>query len=386
MEENHAIIGHHEGKEARCVRVQHQLRQVDLAALRRNVGRIRQALPVGTGLMAVVKADAYGHGMEQVAKAALQAGAEQLAVALVEEGVRLRTAGVVAPILVLGASTGQEVAAGVAAGLTLTVCDTPMVRAVEEAAAQAGVCAQVHLKVDTGMGRIGARTEEEIRAVVEALDSCAHVRLSGAFTHFADADGADMAFTRQQLARFQALTACLPEGIVRHCANSAAIHRLPEAAMDMVRLGISMYGYPPVETDIPLEMVMDWRTQVTFVKDMRPGDTVSYGCTFVADRPMRVATVACGYGDGYHRAASGKAQVIIHGRRARVLGRICMDQMMVDVTDIPQAAPGDVVTLMGRDGDACITAEEIAAWAGTISYEVLLAATGRVCRVWLHQE
>ena len=155
--------------------------------------------------------------------------------------------------------------------------------------------------------------------------------------------------------------------------------------MDMVRAGISMYGYPPVETDMPLEMVMDWRTRVTYVKDIQPGDTVSYGCTFRADKPMRVATIACGYGDGYHRAASGKAQVLIHGQRARVLGRICMDQMMADVTDIPGVVPGDTVTLMGRDGDACITAEDIARWAGTISYEVLLAATGRVPREWLHE-
>ena len=222
-------------------------------------------------------------------------------------------------------------------------------------------------------------------AVLAALDECTEVRLTGAFTHFADADGDDMAFTQAQLERFRRLTAPLPAGVLRHCANSAAIHSLPEAAMDMVRAGISMYGYPPVKTDMPLQPVMDWRAEVTYVKDIAPGDTVSYGRAYAADRPRRIATISCGYGDGYHRAASGRAQVLIRGHRAPVVGRICMDQMMADVTDVPDAAPGDLVTLMGRDGDERITAEDIAAWAGTISYEILLAATGRVPRVWLHE-
>ena len=154
--------------------------------------------------------------------------------------------------------------------------------------------------------------------------------------------------------------------------------------MDMVRAGISMYGYPPVETDLPLRPCMSWTARVTHVKAIDPGDTVSYGRTYTADGPRRVATVACGYGDGYHRAASGKAEVIIRGRRAPVIGRICMDQMMVDVTGIEGVAPGDEAVLMGHCGGECVTAEDIAAWAGTISYEVLLSATGRVPRVWLH--
>lgn len=365
--------------------VRHQLRQVDLAALRRNVQRIKQSLPEKTQLLAVVKADAYGHGMAQVARAAIQAGASYLAVALAEEGAALREAGIDVPILVLGAALEDEMLLGVASGLTMTVCNPPMVQAMERAALETGQQAKAHLKIDTGMGRIGARTENEVCAVMDALAACPHVTLTGAFTHFADADGGDMAFTCQQLDKFRQLTALLPQDVLRHCANSAAIHRMPEAAMDMVRAGISMYGYPPVPTDVPLEMVMTWRTRVTYVKDIQPGDSVSYGCTFTADRPMRVATLACGYGDGYHRAASGKAEVIIHGQRAKVLGCICMDQMMADITDIPDVTPGDLVTLMGRDGDACITAEELAGWAGTISYEVLLAATGRVSREWIHE-
>ena len=362
-----------------------QRRTIDLAVLRENVRLLRAPLPEGTRLMAVVKADGYGHGMVHVARSAVAAGAEALAVALIDEGVTLRQAGLAVPILVLGASLPEELPEGIRHELILTVCTPEAVRQAQEAAASLDGEALVHLKLDTGMNRIGAKDEAEVRAVLDELAACPRVRLTGAFTHFADADGEDMAFTRVQLERFKELTALLPEGIVRHCANSAAIHRLSEAAFDMVRAGISMYGYPPVETDMPLQPFMRWTARVSHVKDIGPGDTVSYGRTYAADRPRRVATISCGYGDGYHRAASGKAEVIIHGRRVPVIGRICMDQMMADVTDVPETKPGDEVVLMGRDGSACVTAEDIAAWAGTISYEVLLAATGRVPRVWLHE-
>lgn len=370
-------------EEAIMLQTEH-IRTVDLAKLRRNVALLRKQTPASARLMAVVKADAYGHGMEQVARAALQSGADALAVALVAEGCTLRQAGVDAPILVLGAASRQEMTDAVRCGLTLAVCGEEMIRDAEEAAREAQGTCLVHLKVETGMNRIGAATQEDIAAVLQALEACPHVRLTGAFTHFADADGDDLAYTRMQYERFMALTAFLPEGIIRHCANSAAIHRLPEYSLDMVRAGISMYGYPPVASDLQLEPVMDWHTYVTFVKTIARGETVGYGRTYTADKPMRVATIACGYGDGYHRAVSGKGEVLIASRRAKLIGRICMDQMMADVTDIPDVAPGTKVTLMGRDGDETITAEDLAAWAGTISYEVLLAATGRVKRVWIH--
>ena len=359
-------------------------RCIDLAQLRENVRLIRGAVPEGTRLLAVVKADAYGHGAVQVARAALEAGASWLAVALPQEGAALRESGIQAPILVLGAALPEDGPLAARYDLTLTVCDPASVRALSAAVGEGRV--KVHLKLDTGMCRIGARNEAEVRAVLSALDACSSLTLTGAFTHFADADGEDMAFTRQQLERFRALCALLPEGILRHCANSAAIHRLmPEAAFDMVRMGISMYGYPPVPTDLPLKPFMSWRTRVTHVKEIQPGDTVSYGRTFTADRPMRIATIACGYGDGYHRAASGRAEVIVRGKRLKVVGRICMDQMMADASALAEVRPGDVVTLLGRDGNAEITAEDMASWSGTISYEMLLAATGRVKRVWLHE-
>ena len=371
-------------KKVSCVITQYPVRTIDLAALRDNVALIRASLPEKTLLMAVVKADAYGHGIVQVAKNALKAGADWLAVARTDEGVVLRDAGVEAPILVLGAASGQEIGDGVRHDLTLAVTDPRMVHAVSRWAEKTGREGRIQIKVDSGMGRIGVRTEEEVLAMLSAVNACTNVKLTGVFTHFADADGEDEAYTRLQLQRFQTLAALLPEGILRHCANSAAIHRFPEAAMGMVRAGISMYGYPPVKTDMPLRPALDWRTAVTYVKTIQPGEKVSYGCTFTADKPMTLATVACGYGDGYHRCASGKAQVIIQGVRCPVVGRICMDQMMVDVSALDDVAPGDEVVLIGRDGDAVITAEDLGAWSGTISYEVLLAATERVHRRWIN--
>ena len=363
---------------------QYPVKTIDLTALRENVRLIRQSIPPQTKLLAVVKADAYGHGIVPVARNAILAGVDWLAVARTDEGIVLRNAGVAAPILVLGASSDQEIGDSVRHGLTLTVSGPRSVYAVAQWTKRLALPAMVHLKVDTGMGRIGVRTEEEVHAVLSALAECPQVQLTGAFTHFADADGDTEDYTRMQLARFLTLTALLPEGIIRHCANSAAIHRYPEAALNMVRAGISMYGYPPVPTDMPLQPVMAWHTAVTHVKTIQPGEKVSYGCTFTAEVPMTLATVACGYGDGYHRFASGKAEVLIHGQRCKVVGRICMDQMMVDVTAMNDVHPGDSVVLLGREGEAAITAEDLGAWSGTISYEVLLAATERVHRRWIH--
>ena len=358
------------------------VRIIDLAVLRENMRALRSAVPQTVKLLAVVKADAYGHGAVPVAREALKNGADMLAVALVEEGAELRQAGITAPILCLGATSPDEAVGGVREGITLTVCSPDMVRQVEAACVAEKRDAHVHLKIDSGMCRIGCRDEQEVAAVLSALADAPHVHLTGTFTHFADADGASDDFTREQLARFTALTAKLPANILRHAANSASIHRYPEAYFDMVRAGISMYGYPPVESRLKLRPFLTWKTEVTYVKDIAAGDTVSYGRTFTAEKPMRVATVAVGYGDGYHRAVSGKGCVLIGGRRAPILGRVCMDQLMADVTEIPDVHAGSEVVLLGRQGSESIDAEELAAWAGTISYEVLLAVTSRVPRIW----
>ena len=364
----------------RCVRV------VDLDAIRDNVRAIRRDVPVSARLMAVVKADAYGHGARQVARAALSAGATQLAVAPPEEGAELRESGVEAPILVLGLTDGSGMLLAAKEGLTLTVCAPEQIREAQRAAESVGGGLSVHLKFDTGMGRIGARTAEEVQSCLETLETCRRVRLTGAFSHFADADAPELTFAWLQFQRFRELAGYMPDGVIRHCANSAAIHRMmPETAMGMVRMGISLYGCPPVETDCPLRPCMRWTAAVTCVKEIGDGESVSYGRTWRAEGNRRIATIACGYGDGYHRAAGGRAEVLLHGRRAKIVGRICMDQMMADVTDIPDVRAGDRAVLLGEDGSGRITADELAGWAGTISYEILLAAANRVERRFLHE-
>lgn len=359
-------------------------RQVDLSTIRENMTAIRRAAPPGVEVMAVVKADAYGHGLLPVAKAVLAAGAGWLAVAIPEEGEALRRAGVTAPILVLGPLAPGEAEAVAALGLTATICSPEMVHALGNACRALKKEAQVHLKVDTGMSRIGIRTPAEKQAILTALEQEPQVRLTGAFTHFADADGDSDAFTRLQFQRFLTLTEDLQ--VMRHCANSAALARFPEMSLQMVRAGIALYGCPPLPTAIPLRPAMRWITAIAFLKEIAPGDTVSYGRTFTAQTPLRVATLPVGYGDGYHRAVSGRGgYVLIAGRAAPILGRICMDQMMVDVTGIPEARIGSEAVLLGRQGEAEITADQLAGWAGTISYEVLLAPTSRVPRLYLHE-
>jgi alanine racemase len=244
----------------------------------------------------------------------------------------------------------------------------------------------VQLKVDTGMGRIGVRNEVEAQAVLKALQAAPQVKLTGAYTHFADADGSEEKFAMQQLAAFERITGMLPKGILRHSANSAATLRYPNTHFDMVRPGIALYGCPPVKTDVPLRPAQRWVTEVIHVKEISPGDTVSYGRTFTAEKPMRVATLPVGYGDGYHRMLSNRGKVLIGGEFAKILGRVCMDQTMVDVTDIPAAVPGAQAVLLGKQGGNEITADQMGDWAGTISYEVLLAPTVRVIRRYEHDE
>ena len=353
--------------------------------LRENMRRIRSIVPESARVLAVVKADGYGHGAAETARAALEGGAEFLAVASVAEGTTLRECGITAPILVLGAVTAADVLEGTENGLIQTVCSPEMVRMCEDAAETAGKETEVHIKIDTGMGRIGVRDTDALKALKASIDHSAHVRLTGAFTHFSDADsGVDgMAYTEAQYRKFRELTDLLPEGILRHCANSAAIHRRPDFAMDMVRAGISLYGYPPVAENNPgLQICMRWTAKISYIKDLPAGEYVSYGRTFRTEKPMRIATVTCGYADVYHRSAGPQAEVLIRGKRAKVIGRICMDQMMADVTDIPDAETDDEVVLIGEDGKERITAEDIARWSGTISYEILLSVGSRVERVF----
>lgn len=359
-------------------------RIIDLSAIEHNMRVIRASVPDRVRVLAVVKADGYGHGAAETALAAIRGGADMLAVAAVSEGEELRRAGIDSPILVLGAVSSADVQKGVENDLIQTVCNAEMVMLCEKAAQTIQKQTEVHLKVDTGMGRIGIRNEAERDSVLSAINSCGHVRLSGVFTHFSDADGDEegIQYTREQYGKFMSLISELPEGITRHCCNSASIHRFPEMALDMVRAGISLYGYPPVPTSLDLRPCMAWLAQISYVKEIPAGLYISYGRTFRSEKPLRVATVTCGYADGYHRAAGRQGYVLIRGQRAKIIGRICMDQMMADVTEIKGVAAGDEAVLIGRSGNEAVSAEDLAKWAGTISYEVLCSAGSRVERIF----
>ena len=349
---------------------------------------MRAQLGEGVRFLAVVKANAYGHGAVPVARAALEAGADMLAVAIPEEGVELRQAGVDAPILVLGGIDEAAAQAVAQSALTQAVFDESRILALAAAGRACGRAAQVHLKLDTGMSRIGVRTAQEAQALVRLIDSLEGIELTGCFTHMATADEADSAGTLAQIARFRemcdAIAAVHPGKITRHAANTASIFCYPQAHADMVRGGIALYGYPPVPQAKGLMPAMRWVTRGVYVKTIAPGDRVSYGGLFTAERETRVMTVPVGYADGYRRAITGKGCVLVRGRRAPVLGRVCMDQIMVDVTDIPGAQAGDEVVLLGRQGDEMIDADEMAAWIGTISYEVICSPSPRVPRTYVN--
>jgi len=360
---------------------------IDLDALRNNYRLVKEHVPSTVNVMCVIKADGYGHGMLEAAKALSEAGARHFAVAIAEEGVQLRENGIEGEILVLGAATPRAAAEAIRHSLSQTVFTPEMVRLLEKEAIRLQKDALVHIKLDTGMNRIGLRTREEAQAVAQALAECTHVKPVGIYTHLAaadepDADGSLNAYSRMQLSRFRELRACFPPSIPAHAANSALTLLEPGNDFDMVRAGIVLYGYPPVPTSLPFRTVMSWRTEVVYVKTVHAGEAIGYGCAFTASHEMRVATVAVGYGDGYHRACSHGGMMLIRGRRAPILGRVCMDQTMVDVTDIPDAAVGDEVVLLGQQGEDEIDAEELARWADTISYEVLLSIAPRVPRLY----
>ena len=361
--------------------------EIDLDAIRHNVRVMRACLAPGVRFLAVVKADAYGHGAVPVANAAMEAGADMLAVAIPEEGETLRRAGIDAPILVLG-GIDEAAADGVAQwSLTQAVFDEARVRALDAAGRRCGRPVKLHIKLDTGMCRIGVRTPEEAAALAQLIDSLPGVVLDGCFTHMATADEDDRAGTLGQLARFEAMCAAIarvhPGKITRHAANTASIFRYPQAHADMVRGGIALYGYPPVPEATGLRPAMRWVARAVFVKTIAPGERVSYGGLFTAQRETRVMTVPVGYADGYRRGLSCRGCVLVRGQRAPILGRVCMDQIMVDVTDIPGAQAGDEVVLLGEQGNDCIDAQEMADWLGTISYEVLCGPSARVPRVYL---
>jgi len=367
----------------------HTVCEIDLNAIRHNVGVMRSHLKENVDFLAVVKANGYGHGAVQVARAALEAGAKMLAVAIPEEGVQLRQAGIDAPILVLGGIEEEAADIVAACNLTQVVFDEARIMALQRAGKKYDRQVAVHLKLDTGMNRIGVRTKEEAQRLVRLIDSLSHVQLTGCFTHMATADEDSSEDTHAQIARFSALCDAIaeihPESITRHAANTASIFRYPQAHFDMVRGGIALYGYPPFAADLGLQPAMRWMARAVYVKTIHPGDKVSYGGLFEAEKETRVMTVPVGYADGYRRGLTGKGCVLVRGQRAPILGRVCMDQIMVDVTDIPGAQAGDEVVLLGAQGNDMIDADEMAAWLSTISYEVICSPSARVPRVYVNE-
>lgn len=364
---------------------------IDLDAIAANVRTLCMRAR-GAALMAVVKANAYGHGATVVARSALAAGASSLGVALVEEGVQLRKAGIGAPILVLGAITPRAAEAVAQHGLSQTVFDDATVRCLARAAMHANRRIDVHLKIDTGMGRIGVRDEREVLALAEAILAESSLRLAGLFTHFAAADAEDPGFTFSQNERFLSLAAAVRHrvpGVQLHAANSAATLRFSQTHHQMVRPGIALYLPPQLpsgpegaanEVGTNLRQAMRWVTQAVYVKEIAPGESVSYGRLFVAERPTKVMTLPVGYADGYHRGIGGKGFALVRGQRVPVIGCVCMDQTMLDVTGVPGAAVGDEVVLLGRQGDGFIGAAEMGRWCGMIDYEIVLSPTERVPR------
>lgn len=341
--------------------------------------------------MAVVKADGYGHGASQIAAVALKNGATWLGVAFVEEGIKLRTEGFKVPILVLNPPFQNQIGLFFEYELIPTIFTMEMANLFSDYAVMVKKNKEFHLKVDTGMGRVGIFPYTAAEAFLQAVGNLPKLDCSGIYTHFATADEKDKSFAGKQLSRFLELVANLKTQRICpplvHAANSAAALEMPEAWLDLVRLGISMYGhYPSEEVDksiLPLKPLMSLKSRVSFVKTVPEGTCISYGCTYVTERDTLVATVPLGYGDGYSRLLSNKGHVLIRGNRHPIIGRVCMDQFMVDVSTNRQVKVGDEVLLFGEQNDGSIPVEEIAGLIGTINYEVVCAVGKRVPRIYL---
>ena len=351
---------------------------VDLDAIAHNMREVRRITDPHAKIMTIIKADAYGHGAVKVSG---RLDAENLTdaygVAIVEEGISLRIAGITKPILLLGYSAPEVYPQVVEYELTQTIFSEEMAEALSKTCVKMGKAASINIKLDTGMGRIGFAPCDETLKVITRIAKLPGLSITGVFSHLACADEADKTSAEKQFEIFTTFCDRIEkEGIeipMRHIANSAAIIDLPHMHLDMVRSGIITYGmYPSDQVDksrIDLIPALSWKTHVSFVKDVHAGATISYGATFTADHTMRVATIPVGYADGYPRSLSGKGRVLIAGQSAPILGRICMDQFMVDVSKIDGVKPGDRVTLVGRDGDAFIPIEEPADLSGSFNYE-----------------
>lgn len=363
--------------------------EINLDAVAYNFKSMKENLQEGTRMIGVIKTDGYGHGAVPIAQLVQEYDyVWGFATATIEEALLLRDAGVRKPILILGFVFPDAYEEVVKYDIRPAVFKLSMAEQLSREAVRQGKTVHIHIKVDTGMSRIGFRDDEESADVIKTISGLPGVRMEGLFTHFSKADEKDKHSAQEQFDRFQAFDGLLRkrglEFDIRHCANSAGIFDMQDTNLDAVRAGVSIYGmYPSEEVNkfaVPITPVMSLKSHIVYIKDLDPGTEVSYGGTFVAEHPMKVATIPVGYGDGYPRSLSNKGWVLIRGQQAPILGRICMDQFMVDVTHIPGIREGDMVTLIGSDGGREITMEDLGKLSGRFNYELACDIGKRVPR------
>ena len=362
---------------------------VSLDAFRRNIGSVRSYCGRETRIMAVVKANAYGHGMIELSREAVREGADSLAVARVSEALEIRRSGIAHPLLVFEVPPPSLIDPAIAEGIALSVSTAEGGAAISRVASQRGGNAAVHVKVDTGMGRLGF-SDEAAPADIASLLRLPHLELAGVYSHFATSDDPDTSFAKTQISRFNEVIESLRgmgiEVPLRHMANSGAVISLPDARFDMVRPGIMLYGYPPSRSmpqRYPVTPVMSLISNISMLRTVGKGTSISYGRRFIAPAGTTIATVPIGYGDGYARLLTHRASALIRGNLYPVVGTICMDHLMIDVGTNPQCQTGDDVTFIGTDGNLSITAWDIAETLGTIPYEVTCLISGRVPRLFV---
>lgn len=363
--------------------------EINLNNLRYNYQQLKQRMAEGVGMMSVVKANAYGHGVIPVAKTLIEEGTDRLAVALPEEGVELRKAGVDIPIHVLGEVLPAQYQLLLDYNLIPTICKKTTLVNLNQLAAKKNISFKIHIKVDTGMGRIGVTCDSSGLDFVKKAVNLSNIEVEGLMTHFATADEKDKEYSYYQWEKFKYFVSELEnEGIeipVKHAANSAAIIDLPRFQLDMVRPGIALYGLYPsqeVEHELLLKPVLSWKSKIIYLKEMPSGRPISYGATYVTKKKSKIATIPLGYADGYSRLLSNKGQVLVRGKRVPIRGRVCMDNFMVDVSDIDGVNVGDEVVLIGKQNSELISADIMAEWIDTINYEVVCGISDRVKRIY----
>ncbi|WP_419955468.1 alanine racemase [Neobacillus niacini] len=364
--------------------------EVSLEAIKHNTNQFKNYIGSSVNLMAVVKADGYGHGAVQIANAAVEAGADFLAVAILDEAIELREAGITEPILILGYTPPRSIRQAIIAGVDLTVFSEDVLDEIIFQTEELQKTAAIHLKIDTGMTRIGVQTREEALDLATKVVASRFVILKGIFTHFANADSEDSSYTLQQFERFRSVITYLDDNRIsiplKHCCNTAGTMNFPEMHLDMVRVGIGLYGlYPDMslkEHTISLQQAMTLKTKIAGLKKVAKSQPISYGCTYTPSSERMIATLPIGYADGLSRHLSNCGQFLLNGQKVLVAGRVCMDQTMIDVTTVPSCQQGDEVVIFGGNDKAFQSVDEIALLMGTINYEVVCLIGKRVPRIY----